>query len=68
MDIDSRIRKEKKKLKDKAKERGLWENFGQKVVRELKNEYPEEKDKIERFDSWCMNYTPRIGWTNKKKS
>ena len=68
MDIDSRIRNRKKRLKDKAKESGLWENFGQKVVRELKDEYPEEKDKIERFSDWCMNYTPRIGWTSKKKS
>ena len=57
MDIDSRIRKEKKRLKDKAKVSGLCENFGQKVVRELKDEYPEEKDKIERFSRWCMNFT-----------
>ena len=59
MDIDSKIKKEKKRLKDKAKESGLWENFGQKVVRKLKDEYPEEMEKIERFSDWCMNYTPR---------
>ena len=37
MSLESDIKKETKKLIKKAKEEGLYENFGQKEVRKLKD-------------------------------
>lgn len=55
------IEKAKKKLIAKAKEAGIWENFGQKEVRELLDKYPDcmytkVYSAIQDFDNWCMNF------------
>jgi len=53
----------KKKLIEKAKEKGMYENFGQKEVRKLEDKYRdceyrerEAWDCIRKFDNWCMNF------------
>lgn len=67
MCIDRAITKEQNKLIHKAKNKGLYENFGQKEVRKLEekfinsSDYSPEMNKNRRlillFDEWCMNYT-----------
>ena len=64
-----RIRQEADKLKHqlirKAERKGIYENFGQKEVRQLtdmigSNLYtaPQEiRNLLFQFDEWCMNYT-----------
>lgn len=66
MSIDKALTREQNKLIKKAKTKGLYENFGQKEVRKLKDkfidpsDYSEEMNKnrrlIQMFDEWCMNY------------
>lgn len=63
------IENEKKKLKQKAKQKGIWENFGQKEVNNLKDKYnytelvygSSEERKIasllDNFDNWCMDFS-----------
>jgi len=61
--IDTAIRRAKKKLSNKE----IYENFGQKEVRKIKEKFidlsdysPEmnrNRDKLKRFNDWCMNYT-----------
>lgn len=56
----------KKLLVTKFNEVGIYEDFGQNEVRELKDKYsytfsfyPKQKqldDLINNFDNWCMNY------------
>ena len=65
--IKKDIAKAQVALIKKAKKRGLWENFGQNEVRELrdKHDYPsmiygsmEQRQMvkpIEDFNQWCMN-------------
>lgn len=64
------IQKIKSKLIEKAEKKGIYENFGQKEVRELKDKYlsklePYSKDwmraclEIDSFNNWAMNYTGR---------
>ena len=57
--IHKEIMKKKRQLLKKAKEKGLWENFGQDEVRKLKDEFPDRKyaSIINDFDNWCMNVT-----------
>lgn len=61
--IGTDIAKAKRKLVKKVKEKGLiYENFGQKEVRQLRDKYfdyffKEEGQLINEFDDWCMNYT-----------
>ena len=55
------IERTKKKLINKARKNGLWENFGQKEVRKLMDIYSEYanaliRDIIQDFDNWCMNF------------
>lgn len=65
MTLREDIQKAKEELKEKARREGMWENFGQKKVRELKGKYDyaaygftEMNRLIDRFEEWCMNYTP----------
>ncbi len=63
------IEKVKKALIQKAKSKGIYENFGEKEVRMLKDKFdynslvygsPDERKiatLIDNFDEWCMNYT-----------
>jgi len=63
--IDYDIEKYKKSLFQKAKKKGLYENFGQKEVRKLEDKYKCNTDysdkgretwkKIREFDTWCMS-------------
>jgi len=66
MNINKALTKEQNKLIKIAKSKGLYENFGQKEVRKLKDkfidisDYTDEMNKkrrlIELFNEWCMNY------------
>jgi len=59
----------KKKLREEAKKKGLYENFGEKQVIKLKEKfdynsriYGSQKERetmelIDRFNEWCMNYS-----------
>lgn len=56
------IEKAKQKLIKKAREKGLYENFGQKEIRELKDKhfdclYTSQYLYIKEFEDWCINYT-----------
>ena len=67
--IDTAINRAKKVLISRAKTNGIYEDFGQKEVREIKDkfiklgDYSKEmnanRDKIDAFDDWCMTYTGR---------
>jgi hypothetical protein len=62
------IQKTKKRLANRAKRNGLWENFGQKDVHKIKDKfdyhslsYGSEEERtmareIEVFNNWCMNF------------
>ena len=64
----SSIEKVKKSIILKAKSQGIYENFGQKEVRMLKDKFnytslvygsPDERkiaNLIDNFDEWCMDY------------
>ena len=54
------------RLIKKAKESGIYENFGQKEVSALKDKFSnydgymdmnQRQAIIQEFDNWCMNYT-----------
>ena len=49
------IKKAKKALIAKAKSKGVYENFGQKEVRELEDKYG-YTDHVRAFDDWAMNF------------
>jgi hypothetical protein len=67
--IDTAISRAKEALTKKAKKNGIYENFGQKEVREIKDKFIDisdyspdmnmNRDKLKNFDNWCMNYTGR---------
>jgi len=67
--IDTAIQRAEKILIEKAKNHGIYENFGQREVREIKEKFIDLSDysskmnlmrmKLESFDNWCMNYTGR---------
>ena len=67
--IDTAISRAEKMLVEKVVKEGLYENFGQKEVREIKDKfinisnYSSEmnmsRSKLERFNEWCMDYTGR---------
>jgi len=62
-DILNDIEKLKRRLIEKARTKGLYENFGQKEAFKLKKKYPtgymgEERfnmDEIWKFEKWAMN-------------
>ena len=65
--IDTAINRAKKILIDRAKANGIYENFGQKEVREIKDKFIDYCDystemnnnrrKVDGFSNWCMEYT-----------
>ena len=65
--IDTAINRAKKILIDRAKANGIYENFGQKEVREIKDKFIDYCDystemnnnrrKVDEFNNWCMEYT-----------
>lgn len=67
--IDTAIARAKIALIKTAKANGIYENFGQKEVRDIKNKFIDITDysqemnsnrgKLRSFDNWCMNYTGR---------
>lgn len=64
--IETAIKRAKKKLKNEASENGLYENFGQKEVREIEDtfidnsdytkEMNQKREKLEQFEEWCLTY------------
>lgn len=65
--VTKAIKSAKIKLNNKATKSGIFENFGQKEVRQLKEKFAtpgtmfniEETNAIQDFNDWCMSY-----WTN----
>ena len=67
--IDTAIKRAEEMLIKIAKENGIYENFGQKEVREIKDKFINiskystemnmSRDKLKNFNDWCMNYTGR---------
>jgi hypothetical protein len=53
------IRKAKNKLIKKAQKSGIYENFGQDEVHDLKDKYGYTAA-VEAFDDWCMNYDGHV--------
>jgi len=53
--VDSEIAKYKKQLINKAKTKGLYENFGQSEVRKLEDKYGYTNE-VREFDNWVMNF------------
>ena len=64
MKVETAIEKAKMKLRAKTC-RGIYENFGQREVRELQaqylteynNQYKHNYELISKFEWWCMNFT-----------
>lgn len=66
MKLEKAISKVTSKLIKLASEKGLYENFGQKEVRQLEDKFincsdytPEMNNNrklLQRFEDWCMNY------------
>jgi len=61
--ISIEINKIKAKLIKKAKRKGLYENFGQKELREVEDRYEDTRctdyrayKLIAEFGKWCMNF------------
>lgn len=64
--IDTAISRAKDKLINKARNNGIYENFGQIEIREIKEkfidncDYSEEmnnnRNKILAFECWCIGY------------
>ena len=64
--IDTAINRARTMLIDKAKENGIYENFGQEEVRNIRdkfidlsdysNKMNDNRNKLDAFDKWCMNY------------
>lgn len=64
-EIKKDIKKYKKALINKAKRKGLYEDFGQKEVRKLKDKYSdymykEEFEPIEDFNKWIINFNDKM--------
>lgn len=61
------IERTRQSLLKKVKRTGLYENFGQKEVRQLEDKYINSSDyssemnliriTLQNFDNWCANYT-----------
>lgn len=64
--IKGAINFQKRKLINKAKKQGLYENFGQDEVNAIEDKFINSSDYssemnanrrlIQMFDEWCMNY------------
>jgi hypothetical protein len=69
MNLRNDILRNKVLLFDKARRQGLYENFGQKEVNELRDKYDyntliygtekqrQQAELIDSFDIWCMNFS-----------
>jgi len=65
--VRKQIAKHKKSLEAKVKSKGIYENFGQKQVRELEDNFIRVQDNssemktikniINEFDIWCQTVT-----------
>lgn len=58
MTIERDINKVMIKLRLKATQKGVWENFGQKEVINLKNKYG-DVGLIRDFEKWCIDSNDR---------
>ena len=60
MTLLTAIKIESNKLKEKARLKGIYENFGQKEVRDLEDKYADgttgKIEAIQAFEIWCMDY------------
>jgi len=62
-EVQMRIKQYKRKLKARARKKGLYENFGEKECRALTDEFgvvhsdPAIRTMIEGFYDWCWDYT-----------
>ena len=61
IEIKKDVQKAKKRLIAKAKKKGIWEDFGQKEVRELRDKwshqaFTKQYDILHRFCDWCINF------------
>lgn len=64
--LKTAIEKSKKQLIEKARKKGIYENFGEKETRELKDKFinsssftsemNEKRQLISNFDNWAMNF------------
>ena len=64
--IRTAIRRARNYLKAKAKKSGIYENFGQNEVREIKDKFIDisnytyamnsNRAILQEFDNWCMNF------------
>ena len=68
MGIKRDVNRYKKQLLKKAREKGLWEDFGQDKVRKLEDKYDtmggsddwkKNNEEIRRFSEWCRKVTDR---------
>lgn len=67
--IDTAISRAKDNLINEARNNGIYENFGQNEVREIKDKFidscdyskvmNDNRNKVERFNNWCMEYVSR---------
>ena len=65
--IKTAISRAKKSLIEKCKKQGLYENFGQNEVMQIKDKFinislynsdeNNKRDLLQKFNKWCMNYT-----------
>lgn len=65
--VDKAIKMAKEMLIDKADEMGIYENFGQEEIRNIKDKFVDITDftedmmkvrnQIDAFEDWCMTYT-----------
>jgi hypothetical protein len=70
MQLQTEIKKVKKKLIKKAHNNGIYENFGQKEILQLENKYidssnysPEMNNSrllLQNFSDWCMEFDGNI--------
>ncbi len=54
--IKENINEIKKQLIKRAKEKGLYENFGQKEYSMLKYKYGDSEE-LDLFFNWCVNFS-----------
>lgn len=65
--IDTAISRAKDKLINEARNNGIYENFGQKEVREIEDKFIDccdysaemnnNRKKLDGFNNWCMEYS-----------
>lgn len=54
MTIQSDLMREIKKLRRKALKKGVYENFGDREIREMKDKYG-DVGLVNDFERWCLN-------------